>query len=336
MALDPQTPDHERPQPGALKQLCDDGETIQDGFGRRLTETPGVVSTPPRGGCAASISIAPFRFELSARTRGALEVLRRDWALPNGDTFDEATDLWRHARTLACGFWYRWETPPPPAWLAARAAWHRFVRQTLASSRGRYDTALQVARACARGAARRYEYDAWMAQRDSYEPVRVPHWICGHMVEAAARWATSTRGIVWVEHVAFGRSLSEATGLPYFHAQGRDASGRSIEEPSDSSIIASIAACGEGFNLQQFHNSLVVSPPASGTTWEQLIGRTHRYGQEADEIKIDVALKLPEQRAAFEQSLKDATYIQQTTKQTQKLLLADIDGGNHVSICGDR
>lgn len=328
LALDPQTPDHERPRPGGLLLFCDKGESLQEGYGRRLTETPGVISTPPRGGCAASIHIQKWDFPVCLAARRALKTLRELWELPNGETFCEAVDLWRHARSIACGFYYQPETPPPEAWSRARKAWHRFVRHTLAHRRS-YDTELQVARACAAGVLPRAEHVAWVDIRDIYTPKRKAHWVCDCMLQKAARWASERKGIVWVEHVAFGEALAEASGLPYYHAQGLNASGESIEDARDSSIIASIAACAEGFNLQHYSDNLVTAPPASGTTWEQLIGRTHRYGQQADEIAISVALTLREQQAALKQSIKDAIYIQETTKQEQKLLLADIEGGDH-------
>ncbi len=190
-----------------------------------------------------------------------------------------------------------------------------------------------MARACAAGRIQSHEYKEWVGVRDTYTPKRKAHWICDCVVREAARWARwrveEDTGIVWVEHVAFGEALSKVSGLPYFREQGKDAEGRSIEEYRGGSIIASIAACSEGFNLQHYSCNLVVAPPASGTTWEQLIGRTHRYGQEADDVTIGVALKLPEQQAAFAQSIKDARYIQQTTKQEQKLILADNIGGDY-------
>ena len=60
----------------------------------------------------------------------------------------------------------------------------------------------------------------------------------------------------------------------------------------------------------------------TGKQWEQMIGRTHRYGQDADAVRVQVLTVVDEQVAGFEQAQADAEYIQQTTGQKQKLCLA--------------
>ena len=60
----------------------------------------------------------------------------------------------------------------------------------------------------------------------------------------------------------------------------------------------------------------------SGTAWEQLMGRKHRHGQLADEVRFQVYQHTDEFEGAFAQALQDAAYQQQTTGSRQKLLYA--------------
>ena len=69
--------------------------------------------------------------------------------------------------------------------------------------------------------------------------------------------------------------------------------GRTVTNPvlmltGREAVCASPRAHGTGKNLQQFARNLVANPPSDGATWEQLIGRTHRQGQEADEVTVEV------------------------------------------------
>jgi len=52
------------------------------------------------------------------------------------------------------------------------------------------------------------------------------------------------------------------------------------------------------------------------------LGRTHRPGQQADEVTIDVYRHTIEMRAAMTKALRDANYQESTTGNRQKLLAA--------------
>lgn len=90
-------------------------------------------------------------------------------------------------------------------------------------------------------------------------------------------------------------------------------------------VIASWHAHGEGKNLQHWSKNLFVAPPSSGKTWEQVLGRTHRAGQQADEVVADVWLHAEELRASFIQARADARYIEATLGSRQKLCYANIN-----------
>jgi hypothetical protein len=190
----------------------------------------------------------------------------------------------------------------------------------------RFDTELQVAQACQHGTLPAHVYERWQAIRPTFEPVTVPEWLDDSALRLAAGWLSKGPGLCWVEHIAAGKRLSMLAGVPYFHAGGFDREKRFVDDWQGPCVL-SIAANLEGRNLQHQSRNLIMSAPPGGDTWEQLIGRTHRDGQEADEVTVEVLIECSEQLGTFEQAIRDADYMQRTLAQPQKLLLADIDLG---------
>jgi len=336
-ALDEKVDPNRRLAPGALLGMCNDEElaTIaaepgramemaRHGYRRRLVETPAIVATEERA-LGVSLEILQVPIDLSVECGKDFRRMREDFETPDGHPFTEAVELWRHCRELVCGMFYRWDPEAPIEWLAARREWTSFARKILADRRKGIDTEFQVAKACKAGELDRSAYDAWTAIRDSFEPNSVPVWRHNKALTLASAWLVAEPGLVWVEHVAFGRELSQLTGIPYFSEGGLDEWGVAIEATSSDRAIVSIASMSEGHNLQRWNRNLVVSPPPNGRIWEQCLGRTHREGQEADEVTYEVVLACREQWEGLQQALADARYIEQTTGQPQKLLYADKD-----------
>jgi hypothetical protein len=167
--------------------------------------------------------------------------------------------------------------------------------------------------------------DAWRTIRSTFEPNVEARWCDDSALKTCAHWL-GRPGLLWTEHRFFAEALAEATGLPYFGAGGFSATGAYIEDckPGDAAI-ASIDANREGKNLQRlWSRNLVVCPPASAAIWEQMIARTHRPGQEADEVEFDVLLGCRENYDACRHALGGAAVIADVTGKRQKLLLADV------------
>jgi hypothetical protein len=228
----------------------------------------------------------------------------------------EAIELWRHVRELALGFWYRWDPPAPKEWMQARRAWKSYVAETLKTNRRNLDTELQVWNECK--ARPNKEWQEWKAIKDSFKPNSVAEWISDFALIDATNWLKEAEGICWVEHRAFGEALAKMSGCPYFGA-GDD----SILECREPGIIASIHAHSEGKNLQRYWSNLVVAPSASGKRWEQMLGRTHRHGQQADEVICELYVHEPELLASFGKALGDAKFFEDTFGNRQKLNYAD-------------
>lgn len=317
-------------QPGALLQFAnrEDGTgsgAARRGFQRRLVETPGVVATVGEGervGC--SIYVRGIIHKVAPVTEQNFAKLRKEWRTPDDWELMTAVDVWRHAQELALGLHYVWSPRPPQEWRNARTDWNRFVRETISKTRT-YDSELHVANACDAGKLDGSLLKRWRAIKPTYTPNVVPVWHDDSALKTCAEWMKHP-GIVWTEHGFFAERLSKETGHTYYGPQGRSSDGRYIEDASSKdAIIASLHANREGRNLQHlWHRNLMVTPPTSAAWWEQTVARTHRPGQTADEVIVDVLLGCRENFDACMKAIEGAKAIRDMTGKQQKLLLADI------------
>ena len=320
-ALDADVEDFKRPRPGVLLEFClpedkklEPLESARTAFRRRLTSTWGVVATS-ESSIGTALVVQQRAVQMPPAVADAISGLRDTWETPNGDEIQYAPEIWRYSRELACGFFYRWDPAPPKPWLYARKAWRQFVRETLKHSR-LLDSPLQVANANPNHPL----LHAWTAVRGQYKINSVPVWIDDYVVNDAVEWMEQNEGIVWVEHRAVGERIAELSGRRYYG--GGMAASKDILD-AKGPFVASIKAHGTGKNLQHMSTNLVVSAPPSGSVWEQMLGRTHRLGQEADQVLVEFYLQCDEIREGFEKALADAEYLQYTLGQQQKLLYAD-------------
>lgn len=351
LALDPQVPGDQRLLPGALLEFCKPGEDARAGFRRRMLETDGVI-----GGNAedvgASLVIRKLGLELPRSVAQALEQLRKKWETPGGEQITDALDFARKARELAQGFYYVWDWPggePDEAWLFARSEWRKAVADVCKLNRQGLDSELLVRNAADRElkeswrdedarlpkAQRERVVEAWRAWCEVKEqdepPVRAV-WIDDFVVRAAIKWgeeaeanADTGGGLIWYD----SRAIEERAGSLGARVCGAGpngnndllahAEGRNGRAPS---IFLSAHAHGTGKNLQRWNRNLVLAPWPSGADWEQRIGRTHRPGQDADEVTADVFVHTPELQKAIDSAQEQARYIEEVTGGAQKLLMA--------------
>ncbi len=339
--------------PGALLQFCTDEELaeiaklsedleaegvsfkIQDivrkAFRRRVVETPGVVATE-ESALGTSLIINAARPKVPPDVLNMIADVRGRWVTPDGDELTDALSVARITRQLAAGFYYRPVWPggiPDVEWLTARREWNKEVREILRLSRKGLDSPMLIASAIERGDYKSEFYDAWKKVKDRPEPPREAVWVNDFLVREAIEWvknnaAKTTPALVWYSHDAFGRKLAELSGLPFF-GPGSKASEEltKVDAKKTPAIIVSARAHGTGKNLQTFSLNLITTPISSGADAEQLIARTHRPGQEADEVRVDVFVHTPETLAAFRSSVRDAGYIEATQGQRQKLNFAE-------------
>lgn len=225
------------------------------------------------------------------------------------------------------------EARPPKPWLDARRAWAKFVRDTLSRSRT-LDTELQVKNAVKSGALRSPEFDDWARIEPTFTPVLRAVWHDDSALQACQAWIEKHPGIVWVEHTTFGHELSRRTGAPYFFKEAKTAEGDSLPALADAirngkeklrPIICSIASCGTGQNLQPWNQNLITTGISQAADLEQLLGRTHRDGQQADEVMVEMLLGCREHWDAWQRARSQAKATEDTYGADQKVLIATVD-----------
>lgn len=317
--------------PGAILKLATEEDTggptqrARTAVRRRINDTPGVVTASGEG-CNVSLRVQGHVVQTTMNTTAAFDMLRTQWKTPDGWPLSDGFAIWRHARELALGFFYKWDPRPPDDWLEARKKWSAFCREVLNGNRRNLDSEMQVALAC-KEHPEWYgdkEYKAWVAIRESFKSRTVAVPFDDSVLSYCQHWAGHGGGLIWCEHIDFAQRLSARTGLPYFAGEGLDAQKNSIENFEGKCAILSIEANREGRNLQRFSRNLVVPPPQQGDRWQQLLGRTHRDGQEADEVICDIVISCAEYVDAMRIMMNDAQYQEDITGDHQKLLLADV------------
>ena len=297
-------------------------------FEARLTSTPGVVSTREASVACSLVITRRVAPPLPTVVADALREMRKTWMRPDGEELVSPLDVWRLGVQMAQGFFYRWDWPagkPDLEWMSARAAWHRAVREYLKLDLPGLDSPLLVTNGVIQGRIA----DPWMTEpwrewdrvRHRPKPPTVTVWLDTYLLDDADRWRKRhPKGIVWYSDHAIADALRDR-GHRVF------ASGQT--PPYDGEALAlSTHAHGTGLNLQPWSENLILSWPSSGKACEQLLGRTHRAGQEADEVGVWWYGHTPEMRAAMAKSREEAKYIEQTTGSPQKLVYAAFVGSD--------
>lgn len=328
---------------GALRALDTSTGDVREALRRRLVETRGFVSTTSNDACPASQPFEERKVKAPAAIRELIKSVRDTGIRPDGEDFlNDALKISDCVKQLACGFYYRWRFPDNPEqrvkdeWFAARKAWRRECRIMLGDRREFLDSPGLLESAAIRAyqtPAYQGELPVWASEcyprwRDiesavEYETEAV--WVDDFIVRDAAAWAAKNLGIVWYEWDALGEAIAAMSGLP-MHAGGPKAERLILDEKGNRSIIASIGSHGTGRNGLQFKfaNQLVVFPPSDGLAWEQLLGRLHRMGQTADEVRTYVYRHTAEMRDALDRAARYAKYMLGITRNEQKLLTADL------------
>ena len=270
-ALDPKTPVGRRLHYGELERF---GTPVPDAYRRWIEESPGVVAVSTRG-CDAAIEIGRWRSPQPCKE--LIDEVELTGCRPDGELLSPA-EVASCVSQLALGFWYRWNPLPPLHWLAARREWTTFVRHILESG---YELGIDSEHDVKR--AYPDAWRAWSEVKKTFEPNVETVWVSDEVVRAAEEWTQGRAAVIYNKF----RAVMERARLPYHGDQGLDSRGRHIEEASGP-VWASIRSCGVGVNLQHYNRALLVSPMASAELYEQLIGRFHREGQDADLIDLEI------------------------------------------------
>lgn len=180
-------------------------------------------------------------------------------------------------------------------------------------------------------------YEAWSLKQnldfeERIERDSVPVRVCDYKIREAVKWAEKNgSGIIWYWHQEVGRwlveQLEEAGIDPIFCPAGSAAnrfltSPEAAEECPGRILVCSISAHGTGKNLQFMQNQLFLQLPVTEMATEQAIGRTHRKGQDADEITVTTMITSTYDEMALSALLNDALYVRETMNSPRKILIA--------------
>ncbi len=314
-----------RYQPGALKHLMQPGETPRQAVWRKVAETPGILRASIAEEDLPSLTIRNIGEKAPKEILEKLHVLEQTWEIPGTDVIlSDPAAVTRTAKQLSLGFYYEAVWAPgvlrsvQTEWMDARRQWSAFVRQQ--TKYQAHDSEALVKKACREGSLDDEPLLRWEeALAESFGPTSVGKFLpyFAYVVMIVEKWLKSVdKGIVWVESIAIGKELSKL-GISYLGAGSTEK-----DVNNQDKAICSIKVCGTGMNLQKFSNNLVLEPPASGVEWEQLIGRTHRPGQKADEVSVDVLCWTEPLRKAWDSAIENAHYQEIASGSKQKLLLA--------------
>jgi hypothetical protein len=170
------------------------------------------------------------------------------------------------------------------------------------------------------------EWIAWKKLKTRYNPTppKEAVWISDFLavdvverVKKLIKKDPDRKTIIWYHHKIVGERIAELSGWPHY-GSGTDAS-----TSTDDVIICSVATQGTGKNLQHFNHNMITTLPTSGQEMEQLLGREHRPGQEADICTTDYFDHTESLDQAMTNVIADALYIEDSTGQRQKILYAD-------------
>lgn len=321
---------------------------VRRGYGKRLATTGGVVSS--RGTMVdASLEIATYAPLRPDNIDEAIGRLYKYWEPPKGEDCVEPVDVWRHARELACGFVYHWTEPGPEEWLLWRRRWGALVRTVIAAEMPEFDSPFQIGIALKNGHLGSLGeldsmgglgekinelYGEWRGIRDTFKPKTQAHWISDYMCDAVKMMVNCAKDpmLIWVEHVAMGKRLSEVLDAPFFHNKGFAKDKTFVDDYRGPCAILSIGSNSSGRNLQHWRNNFFVTPMPQGDVWEQAIARTHRPGQLADMVGNMIFFGCRENVQDFEQARADCLYTRDTQLQTKKLGLATYLDDNYKRV----
>lgn len=331
---------------GALKKLIAPDESLYTAVHRRMVETCAVVATR-ESAIDASINIIERKPPAMPATVGdQLTAFRRTWTRPDGEEITDALEAARVLRQLGCGFYLRWKYPRGEPeekileWFDRRQDYNRELREKLKNPKPHLDSPML----CFNAAARYYRklagepvdpdlplwasetWPAWVEIKDEVYHETEPVWLDDWLARDAVAWANENRGIVWYLHDAFGRKVAQLGGFA-LHGGGADAERLILAETGKRSIVASIKSHGsQRDGLQRkFKTQLIPNPPSSGDDWEQLLGRLHRIGQEADEVEAVVYRHTSEMADAIDRAVLQAKFVKGIMGASQKLLIASCD-----------
>ena len=299
---------------------------LAEAFGERLQTAPGVVLTQDVS-CPASLYIAQIQSINVPELRTLwvqAEQIAETYKDPEGLELTDDAEVARTAKRLSLGYYLQWKWPGDVVnreWLDARRRWARLCRDVL--GKGHFDTEFAFSRfinlnpdKCS---------DVWLAiwqnwcevRKSDNVPMSLPTWVTREPLRYLVQKAQQESPcLLWYDEEAVADALQEL-GVHVIRAT------RPVPSVKDAPVVAlSLRSHGTGLNLQDWSRQVFACVPAGGTIWEQALGRTHRAGQQADEVWTWVPAWSGPLRAGLRTARQDAEWIERSMGNRQRLNLA--------------
>ena len=324
--------------PGCAGPVSSDGlqSHYRDAFRQRLSSSPGVVTTrEPSVECSIYLNLWET-VQTPQEIDGLISDLEADpvafGLLPPTDVMSPQayadyinTFVAEKSNQMLHGFYYTLDWPGGVVdmdYINARSVWGKLLAIELgvASAAG-YDSPALVVQAIESGKCSNGDladaWNVWKQEKRKPEPPQKIVWVSNYMIQNVALWLhqSGPGSIAWCAYDAFGQRFKADTPFEYY--------GAGDSKPTAPQALASQNAHRTGHNLQHYQKGLVISPILSGEAWEQLLGRWHRQGQEADEVSCEILLHTDRYKRKWQAALTEARYMEDTTGQKQKILYAE-------------
>ncbi len=291
--------------------------------------------------------------------------VRKDWKTPSGDLIEFAIHKWKWQFELSAGFYNEQVWPEAKdlahrrgvavnqaQWMIDTAKRHKELKSEYSSDlrewierRGKpgLDTPWLVGGSFSKHGAREVGdgalYKLWHTMKSlEFKGIdRVPLQravpICPYKVNAAVEWAKTEvpdgeGALIWVWNIALGKWVTNALAKAGINAIYAGAGhGKLFLDPNNHKriIVARIKSHGEGRNLQAWGHQLVLQWPRSPVWAQQMLGRCHRPGQRRDHLVVRTVNTILFDRENYSACLNDACYVQATTGDSQKILMANYE-----------
>ena len=315
-------------------------ELMREAFKTKFHATRGIVASLDSS-VECSLVIDGFTMPVPEDIQSMIRSVDLDGERPDGEILPDEASRWRASRNLSIGFYYVWRWPEGVVdwdWMDARSDWNKHVRYELEHHhREGYDSPLFVwnateAQIRAQGGVAETAMEAsllkWKEQsrkrwKDDFgglkpQPPVDPVWVSEFYLDWFKQFLSKEKKpwIIWYESRAARDKLSDL-GITVY------GEGSVVDTSAVETCAMSMRSQGTGLDLQQWSRNIFFEPPSSGSVAEQVLGRTHRHGQLADEVEAFMPQHTESFRKSLQKAIKEAYYQRQTSGNMTKLTFAD-------------
>lgn len=329
----------------------DTTDVLRTAYSIRRRCCPGVVDSSLEDIGTSLVYDRVISGEYGEKIREGFERMEEEWIAPNGDEIDYALMKYKWGSELTMGYYndLRWpeegttHLAEAQEMHAASQLYHKALREFFQHrAKPGLDTPFLVGDHFRRhgGGIDPDLYALWKplnemrhkAKEESWPeryavPVRLDDFKIRAAVKAVGAWSKDEAGAVWYYHNEVGRWLVEYLRAAFpdrpviFAPAGADGV---ILDPLNQApgciVVASISAHGTGKNLQRLTQNLFVEGFPSAKIAEQAVGRSHRTGQTADELTMQILMGTEFDTLRLAACLNNAFYCH-TTMSRQKMII---------------